>query len=245
MRATLLFLPGTLCDGRLWEAQHQALSSEYPCAVADYRLEESIGAMATAALAQVAGPIIPIGLSMGGMVALEIWRQAPKRVVAMALFDTDPGADTPARRKSRDAQIVAATHGGLRSVVETRLAPSYLSPGSSGNPALRRRIVEMALDQGVGAFAAQVTALATRRDSWPVLGRIRVPVLVACGEDDRICPPHQHRRMASVIPKATFICIEAAGHLPSLEQSEATTRILQSWLLALPGLESGRRCLAR
>ena len=77
------------------------------CVVADYRYAERISVMAAAALAQslryLADKMIPIGSSMGGMVALEIWQQAPERVAAMALFDTNPDAVTPAtvRRATR------------------------------------------------------------------------------------------------------------------------------------------------
>ena len=239
MRTSLLFLPGTLCDARLWQPQIEALSASsalpapWRCVVADYRYADSIGAMAALALAQALehhdDKVIPIGLSMGAMVALEIWRQAPERVAAMALFDTDPGADTPARCAKRDAQLLAATHGQFRSVIKTQLKPAYFSP-SNTDQALRQHVIKMALDQGIGAFAAQLTALATRQDSWELLKTITVPTLVACGADDQICLPAWHERMASLIADSTYKPIENAGHLTSLEQPAATTECLQSWL---------------
>ena len=82
--------------------------------------------MATNALAQITGLVIPIGLSMGGMVALEIWRQAAERVAAIALFDTDCGADTIARRMNRDTQILSAVHGEFHEMVKTQLVPAYI-----------------------------------------------------------------------------------------------------------------------
>ena len=91
----------------------------------------------------------------------------------------------------------------------------------------------MALELGVAAFAAQITALATREDSWPLLQDISVPTLVACGADDRICTPDSHRRMASVMRLATLAYIDRAGHLPPLEQPTQTTRVLRSWLETL------------
>ena len=234
---TLLFLPGTLCDARVWEATCQELDGDWPCAFADYRFETSISAMATAALAGVQGAIIPIGLSMGGMVALEIWRQAAERVAALALFDMDPGADTPERCARRDAQLRSARRGEFRAMVESELAPVYFSPARRANAALSARevslrstVVAMAIDQGVDAFAAQATALATRVDAWPLLEKIKVPTLVACGADDRICPPETHMRMAALLPVATFRSIRAAGHLAPLEQPEGTAHVLQTWL---------------
>ncbi len=227
-------MPGTLCDERLWKAQQQALSTQWSCDVVDYQLADSISAMATKVLAQNTGLVIPIGLSMGGMVSLEIWRQAPERVAAMALFDTDCGADTLDRRKNRDAQILLAVHGEFHQMVKTQLVPAYFSiedvNGDAANKAARKTAIAMALDLGVAAFAAQITALATRKDSWPLLDTISVPTLIACGANDRICSPESHRKMVSLIDHATFIEINDAGHMPPLEQADATTLALQKWL---------------
>jgi pimeloyl-ACP methyl ester carboxylesterase len=208
--------------------------------VVDYEFADSISAMATNALAQITGLVIPIGLSMGGMVALEIWRQAAERVAAIALFDTDCGADTIARRMNRDTQILSAVHGEFHEMVKTQLVPAYFSiehaTDGAVNQSQRKTVVAMALDLGVAAFAAQITALATRADSWPLLDTIRVPTLIACGANDRICPPESHRRMAALISRATFMEISGAGHMPPLEQADTTTLVLQKWLdgLTLP-----------
>lgn len=186
--------------------------------------------MAAAALAGVEGRVIPVGLSMGGMVALEIWRQVPGRVAALALFDTDAGADTPQRRAKRDAQVLRAQHGEFRGVLEKELALGYFSAAQTPHLPLHDVVVSRALDQGVGAFAAQATALATRCDSWPLLERIAAPALVACGSEDRICLPRWHERMASLLPRATLRSIPRAGHLSSLEQPKAVSRVLRAWI---------------
>ena len=231
--ATLLFLPGTLCDERLWEAQHQVLSNDWSCAFADYRFDESIVAMAATALDQAPGPVIPIGLSMGGVVALEIWRQAPERVVAMALFDTNPGPDTRDRFALRAAQSRAAAQSGLGAMVASQLLPSYFSARRPTNASLCDTVVAMANEQGSAAYIAQSAALATRLDAWSILKGIDVPVLVACGIDDRICPLELHQRMATLLPKATLRPIADSGHLAPLEQPEVTTQVLVTWLKSL------------
>jgi pimeloyl-ACP methyl ester carboxylesterase len=199
-----------------------------------YGMADSISEMAAKALAEYTGSLIPVGLSMGGMVALEIWRQAPERVTALALFDTDCGADTNARSRNRDAQILMAVHGDFREMVETQLLPSYFSANSVNDAkthrALCKTMINMARDLGVAAFAAQITALATRKDSWSLLDTISVPTLIACGAEDRICTPDSHRKMAAVMPFATLAYIDGAGHLPPLEQPTETTRVLRSWL---------------
>ena len=231
--ATLLFLPGTLCDARLWEAQRHALSAAWPCVVADYRYEESIFAMASVALACASGPIIPIGFSMGGMVALEIWRQASSRVAGIALFDTNPGADTAERRVIRDAQLIAARQGRLGEMVKTQLIPTYFSPANATNDKLHATVIDMAIDHGPAAFAAQANALSARADSWQLIETINVPALVAYGVDDLICPEENQHRIAQLLSMGTFHTIRGAGHFAPLEQPEATTSVLRDWLLRL------------
>ncbi len=239
----MLFLPGTLCDARVWDGPCKTLRHDWPCVNADYRFETSIAAMAAEALAEVDGSIIPIGLSMGGIVALDIWRQAQDRVIALALFDTDPGADKQERRAKRDGQVKMAVRGNFLEMIESQLLPAYFSAAHSTDAllhapdaSLRDTVVTMALDHGAEAFAAQATALATRPNAWPLLESINVPALIACGADDRICLPETHIRMAARLPlgTTTFRSIAAAGHLSPLEQPEATTRVLQTWLDSLP-----------
>ena len=231
--ATLLFLPGTLCDARLWQAQQRELSVAWSSTIIDYRMEETIAAMAETALATVSGPVVPIGLSMGGMVALEIWRQASSRVAAIALFDTNPGADTPERRAIREAQLIAAKQGGLGELIKTQLVPTYFSPANATNDKLRATVIDMALGHGAAAFAAQANALATRTDSWQLLQTINVPTLVACGVDDLICPEEHQRRIAQLLPTGSFHTIRGAGHFAPLEQPAATTSLLRNWLRQL------------
>ena len=193
--------------------------------------------MAANALAETTGPLIPVGLSMGGIVALDILRQAPGRVTAVALFDTDCGADTLARRRNRDAQILMAVHGDFLKMVDTQLLPNYFSTNTEHETKtlqlLGDTVKTMAINLGVARLAAQFSALATRKDSWPMLETIIVPVLIACGSEDRICTPDSHLKMASVVLSATLECIEGAGHLSPLEQPTQTTRVLRSWLATL------------
>ena len=157
---TLLFLPGTLCDARVWPDIRRLLRREWPCVFVDYRLETSITAMATKALAQAAGAVIPIGHSMGGMVALEIWRQAPERVAAIALFDTDPGADTPERRRKRDAQVNASRDGDFREMIDAQLVPTYFSSAHSADAYLRKTVVTLIVSRSGHASALVDSAAA-------------------------------------------------------------------------------------
>jgi pimeloyl-ACP methyl ester carboxylesterase len=233
LRPTLLFLPGTLCDARLWE-QQQALLPDWPSVIASYGLASSISAMARKALTTVSGPVIPVGCSMGGIVALEMWRLEPARIFAMALFDTNPGADTAERAAARLEQQRAGTPEAFAAMVGLTLAPNYFARANASSENLRELVMDMATSQGPMVFASQCAALTSRADSWPLLAGITVPVLVASGSEDRVCPPDRQRDMAGRLPDAIFRLINDAGHLPMIERPAETMSLLREWLARLP-----------
>lgn len=230
MAPTLIFLPGTLCDARVWRPVVDALSTEYPCAAAEYGDQDSIGTMASTILASFSGPLVPVGLSMGGIVALEMWRQAPDRITAIGLCATNPSADTAARKSARTLQLAAAQAHGLQALAEQRLAPAYFTACGERLEQLTPIVASMACDAGLARFEAQSAALTTRADSWPTLPTITAPVLVLYGTKDKICLPQEQQRMATLIPQVSLHAISQAGHLAPLEQPASTVTLMRAWL---------------
>lgn len=241
MLPTLVFLPGTLCNALAWRDVRALIGSALPCVTVDYRDCNSIGAMARRVADAVAGPVVPVGLSMGGIVAFELWRQASARIPAMALFGVNPGPDLPERHVRRRMQIEAAERDGIAAMARAELAPAYFAPGNPQRKALVEVVAGMAGDHGVAAFAAQSQALATRPDSWPLLGEIRVPVLVAWGEHDRVCPPELQQRLVAGLPQAEAAALPDCGHLAPLEAPVAAADALRRWLERTGLVAAGRR----
>lgn len=171
------------------------------------------------------------GLSMGGIVAMEVIRQAPERVTRLALLDTNPLAEPPERGRLRDGQIARVMDGALTEVMRDEMKPHYLADGP-GKAALLDLCMQMALALGPQAFAEQSEALRSRPDQSATLRGVRVPALVLCGAEDRLCPLSRHELMAGLIPGARLVVVPEAGHLPTLEQPARTTAALADWLAA-------------
>ena len=76
----------------------------------------------------------------------------------------------------------------------------------------------------------QSRALAARPDHQETLGAYKGPSLILMGAEDRLCPRDRHELMHRLIPNSRFVVIEGAGHLPTLEQPQATTKALVTWL---------------
>lgn len=236
MTTSLLFLPGTLCDCRAWRPVADALridcKNTTPHYFVEYAAISSIGEMAERALTYASGTVIPIGLSMGGAVALEMWRQAPHRIASMVLCGTDASADTPARYAMRAEQFSIAMHEGLAAMLATVMDKYFVADSEDKLSALQRCAYGMAQQQGLPALIAQHRALTHRRDNWPWLSAMTAPTLILCGEVDTICPPEIHARMALCLPNSRYEIISKAAHLAPLQQPSQVAAYIAQWLAA-------------
>ncbi len=230
-RTNLLFLPGLLNDASLFEQQVAVLSEMARVEVADLTRSDTIAALARDALAQAPGERFALaGLSMGGYVAMEIMRQAPERVLALALLDTSARPDTRETTVARH-ELMALAETDFPAVVE-RLLPRLSHPDRVDAPEVRGVIQSMASSLGKEVFLRQQRAIIGRIDSRPSLAAIRCPTLVLCGREDIITPPDVHEEIAARVPGARLEIIDACGHLSPLDQPQRVTELLRDWLKA-------------
>ncbi|MBI4968257.1 MAG: alpha/beta fold hydrolase [Rhodospirillales bacterium] len=229
----LVLLPGLLCDEALWRHQVESLADLAHFLIPDLSLDDSVRAMAGRVLAEAPARFALAGLSMGGYVAQEILRQAPARVTRLALLDTSFKADSDEQKSRRLALLELAKIGQFKGVTP-RLLPSLVHPDRLNDDRLVATVTSMAERIGREAFFRQQTAIMGRPDGRADLGRIACPTLVLCGRQDALTPLEIHREMASLIPGAALVIVEASGHLPPLEQPHAVSAVLRYWLQA-PG----------
>ncbi|WP_412563713.1 alpha/beta fold hydrolase [Thalassobius sp. MITS945101] len=225
----LVFLPGMMCDARLFAPQVTAFSRHLPVTVAPVGLGESIEEIAETVLRQLPEKFALAGLSMGGIVAMEMLRRAPARITRIALMDTNALSETPKTAAAYEPLIIAAKAGRLEDAVRQMMKQEYLAPGEARLEILNR-FVAMALEQGPESFVRQCKALQRRRDLQSALRRCKVPALVLCGEHDQLTPVKRHQFMAELIPSAELKVIAGAGHLPTWEQPDAVTTALLGWM---------------
>lgn len=229
MQEPLVLLPGMMCDARLFGPQIAELSSEFAVMIAPITQGERIEEIASGLLAVLPAKFALAGLSMGGIVAMEILRRAPERVSRVALMDTNPLAETPQSSAAYEPLIVGAKSGRLEEVLSGFMQPDYLAPGPHRTEVLAL-VREMGLYLGPDVFTRQARALQRRRDQQSTLRKCKVPALVLCGEHDGLTPVKRHTFMAELIPYAKLCVIEGAGHLPTLEQPAQTTAALRDWM---------------
>lgn len=225
----LVLLPGMMCDARLFAPQVAAFSAERAVMVAPIHAASDTGALADAVLAAAPVRFALAGLSMGGIVAMEVAERAPERVAGLCLMDTNAAAETADVAARRPPQIERVRASGLRAVMRDEMKPNYLADGPRRGDVLDL-CMAMAEALGPEAFERQSRALMARPDRRSSLRAVRVPTLVLCGAQDALCPLHRHERIRDLVPGARLVVIDDAGHLPTLERPEEATAALRAWL---------------
>lgn len=229
MRPDLILLPGLICDTRLFAPQIAALA-DVAVPFVPHLDAASVGEMAEAVLGAAPRTFALVGLSMGGYVAQEILRRAPERVERLALISTTARPDAPEQSAMR-RELIGLAQSDRYAQVMPRLLPKLISAGRRDDQDLKRIVVEMADALGPQVFIRQQTAILSRPDSRPDLGRIAVPTVVICGDADELTPQDRHAEMAAAIPGAMLVVVPGAGHLATLEVPDALSEALRGWLL--------------
>jgi 4-hydroxy-2-oxoheptanedioate aldolase len=218
-REPLVLLPGMLGDASLWNDVAPALADVARPRFGRIDFDDSIAAMASTVLAAAPDRFALAGHSLGGIVALEIMRQAPRRVSRLALLNASarPASDTQLAvwASMREREFADVAHG---------FAETNARDGSV------ERVEAMAHAVGPRGLARQLAAQATRPDSRPALGAIAVPTLVVTGSEDAICPRELQEELTAGIPGARHVVVDGAGHMAPLDQAATVAAHHKTWL---------------
>ena len=225
----VVLIPGMMCDARVFGPQIDDLSRDHIVVVAPPVVGDTIRDMAAHMLDNLPPRFSLAGISMGGIVAMEIARRAPERVMRLALISTSPLPDTPAQAAWREPQIVRASAGRLDEAMAESLSPNNLAPGA-GRDAVAELVLSMAHGLGGEMFVRQSRALQRRPDAQRSLQRLKVPTMVMCGAHDGLTPPKRHETMAALIPGAELVILPEAGHLPTVEVPQQVNIGMRAWL---------------
>lgn len=229
MKIPLVMIPGLVCDDRLFTHQLENLSDIADMQVIDHRHFNDIKDLARSILVGAPAKFALLGLSMGGYVAFEIMRQAPERVIKLALIATSARQDSDEMAKRRRDFIRLAGMGKFRGMSPV-LVQSFIHPDNVGNESLISTLYDMAQDTGAEGFINQQQAILSRPDSTETLGHITCPTIVIFGDSDERTPVAVNGEIATAIAGAELVVLPHCGHLPPLEQPELTTKHLRAWL---------------
>lgn len=238
---TLLFIHGFPLTGRMWQPSVEQLSKSHRCIVPDLRgfgksqASAKVGmrqyADDLAAVLDAAGerePVVVIGLSMGGYVQFEFFRQHRSRVRAMVLSDTRANADNPEGIAKRQEMIAAVAKSGSKAAADAMIDKLF-APGV--NPVIRSEWLEIMTSASPTGVMAAIQAMADRPDLRATLPTIDVPTLILVGEHDVITPPDVHKEMHQAIPGSKLEIVPGAGHMLPVEKPAEFAGLVERFLL--------------
>jgi pimeloyl-ACP methyl ester carboxylesterase len=221
--ASFVFLPGTLCDARLWHHQTEVFKTH---TVVNLRTQESVGAMVESVAQSPFEKFILVGFSMGGYIAQEFALQYPERVLKLVLMGSSCEGYPPGEKEIIQRALPQIEKGMFRGLTEKRLR-QFLHPRSYDNPAIRELVRDMAGGDDAGAvYRRQLNATLDRRNLSQEIGSLHCPMSVLAGKDDQIVPVESILRMEQYAPRAEIHVLSECGHFVPLERPDQVNEIL-------------------
>jgi pimeloyl-ACP methyl ester carboxylesterase len=225
----LVLIPGFMADARSFMPQIAVLGASRPIILLTTGLADSIERIVAEA-----GPMLPhrfaiLGHGLGGNVAIEIVRRHPQAVSRIALIATDPLPEPPSLAAEQEALLVAAKTGHMADCIGQMLPATALHDAPWRDEVLAL-VQDMAATLGVEQFQRQLRVMQRRPDQQKILRKANVPTLILAGAADTIVPRRRAEFLAGMMPQGCLEVIAGAGHLPQLEQPEAVTKALQTFL---------------
>jgi len=170
------------------------------------------------------------GLSMGGQIVMECYRQFPNRITALLLADTFPRADDKAARDTRLAAADRMAREGTGWYAAENLAKMIAPYNVEALPPVADHVRRMMLAAPPQGAAAALRGRAERPDYRQLLTTVTVPTLIVVGADDEFTPVSDAEEMHALLPNSTLVVIDRAAHLPNLEQPDAFNAAVHTFL---------------
>lgn len=228
--ARLILLPGLASDARMWQDQLAVLPARWQAHVTDVHARQaSIGDMAALLLAEHPGDLVLCGASMGGIVAMEVARQAPQRIRGLALLGTNARPEAHDVRQLREAAIAFFEQGRVLEVLRLNV-PLAFHASRAGDARLTQSYLDFVMAAGAEQLVRQNRAIIGRPDARVHLPALRCPLLVMCGDSDQLTPPECSREIAALVPHAQLELVPDCGHMLTMERPEIVNPALLRWL---------------
>lgn len=202
----------------------------HSASVDPYDFESIAAALARLIVSLEDGPVVLVGHSMGGFVALETWIRHPALVTGLALCFTSAafgGADAAFAREFVADRIRPLDQGETMTGIAARLVPPMRGSRSDADGAAR---AESIMAQVPPETYRKAIAMLPGFDRRASLQHITVPTLLVAGSDDTVAPPGVMQRMAQKIPDPEWALLEGCGHLGPMDQPDAFNAALLGFL---------------
>jgi 3-oxoadipate enol-lactonase len=177
------------------------------------------------------------GLSMGGYVALKAMENHPNRFNALVLCDTSCKADSPEAKKKRMKAIESIRENGIEKFADDSLKNFFAHESFITKRNVIAEVREKMINTTEKSVIKTLLALSKRKETCTTLLKIKVPVLILVGKEDKITPPEAAQFMNENINGSVMSVIENAGHLSNLESPDQFNEQLKKFLGEKVGIQ--------
>lgn len=245
---SILLLHAFPLAGQMWSAQVAALGEEFRVVVPDlfgfgatplpasgvWTINDAAAAVEEMIDGLKLAPVVVVGLSMGGYVALALARRCPGKLRGLVLADTRAEADSAEAKAGRAKAIAAVEAGGTIAQVESMLPKVLGRTTHELRPGVVAAVRALGSSQSSVGVVAGLKALRDRPDRLAELSTMKMPTLVIVGDEDELTPPAAAEVLAKNMPNATIVTLPHAGHLSNLEAPDEFNAALLTFLRTLP-----------
>jgi pimeloyl-ACP methyl ester carboxylesterase len=245
----LVFLHGIAGDHLYWKGQMRAFAKRFRCLALDNRdAGQSGAALASYSIGDLAADVSGllealglaeahiVGLSLGGMIALELAVAHPSMVRSLFLVGTLGRVDAWFKATLDTYSLIrrqVADTAAFLAALQPWLVSYRFFESPSKLEWLQAFLRQSAFPQTIDGFFRQLEAI-RGHDVLERAAAVRCPVLVVSGEDDLIAPPRYAEQLAHRIPQARLHILPGVGHSPVLEDAGGFSRLLDEFLRSIP-----------
>lgn len=235
----LIFINSLGSDMRIWDNMIPRLAEQFAiirydkrghglsdCPAAPYSIRNHADDLAGLLDALEVDEAILIGISVGGMIALDFAARYPQRIKALVLSDTAAKIGTEDMWNERINTLRA---NSMEHLADAILARWFRPNFASRHPAAFSGYYNMLTRTPLQGYTGTCEALRDA-DLRETTGDISIPSLVLCGTEDSATPPELVQGLASSLPNAHFELIQEAGHLPCIEQPDQMAATIKQFL---------------
>ena len=217
MKPFIVLMPGMMCNQYVFSHQINALEKFFNVIVIEFNEHRDIELGVKNLASNLPNKFHLLGHSMGGIVAMELVKQHSKRVLSLALLNTNPYEEKQELKEKRNKTLKELDALDLISLMKSDYISRYFPDDCRDKNKLIQQCVDMASILDKKVFYNQSVALRDRKDQTSILENVDCKTLIICGERDQLCPVSYHSDMNKMIKNSDLIVLEGVGHMPIIE----------------------------
>ena len=228
MKKNVVLIPGALATSKIWQHQENSFQDAHLFHHVNVLASDSITQMAERFISHAPDKFTLIGFSMGGYVALELYRLIPDKIEKLILINSAARELSEQGKEERQRSIAYINKGKFDFLISLIFKNSIYNLDEHKH--LLPLLQSMAIEVGAENYKNQLSAMINKHCHTTLLATIKCPALILCSRNDNVMPPERSEHLANHIKNSELIYLEECGHTAMLEQPEKINHILSSWL---------------